>query len=400
MKQFYTTILMAVISLACFADGIEGLSPVLNNSYYLYNVATGMYLTATPDGSAQLSATGTEFALSLAENGAYKLTSTSGDLSTSFLEQTILAGNGQYNGWKVRKLDGQNNVYALACMQDETKAYAYLIYNNTVSGLKNQATMPAIAEGQWMLVHKGDEGIDPDPGTDPDETISVSEVVLNESSTEFVLPENMEELVTVKLYRSSMTPKMKSAICLPFSMNKKQVKEVFGNSTQVLSFSRCVGASIYYSIGNSIEAGVPYVLIPTKERSGDYYEIKDVESSSFVSEPEEMSKGIYVFKGVFQPTELLKGTYVFSASKGTLGALTGNGTIKGYRSYFESNVSNAAPMLSEFIEDETTGISEIVEFEKYDIYNISGQLVKKNAQTFEDLTPGIYVVNGKKFVVK
>lgn len=399
MKQFYTTILMAVISLACFADGIEGLSPVLNNSYYLYNVATGMYLTATPDGSAQLSATGTEFALSLAENGAYKLTSTSGDLSTSFIDQTILAGNGQYDGWKVRTLDGQNNVYALACMQDETKAYAYLIYNNTISGLKSQATMPSIAEGQWMLVHKGEEVVDPDPGVDPDPNEPVKEVVLDQEDTEFELPENMDAYVTVKLYRTALRANVQNGICLPFRVPYAKVKEIFGKNMKLYSYKRSAGTQIYYTSATNIEAGVPYVIVPSQTNADDCYTFTAIKTSSFVDEPSTKSSGNYTFRGTFVTTTMPADSYAFGTDNGTLYHFASARSIGGYRAYFTSG-AGAAKISGMFFDDETTGISDIVEFEKYDIYNISGQLVKKNAQTFEDLTPGIYVVNGKKFIVK
>ena len=38
--------------------------------------------------------------------------------------------------------------------------------------------------------------------------------------------------------------------------------------------------------------------------------------------------------------------------------------------------------------------------EAYDVYNLSGQAVRVNASSAERLAKGIYIVNGKKIVIK
>ncbi len=52
----------------------------------------------------------------------------------------------------------------------------------------------------------------------------------------------------------------------------------------------------------------------------------------------------------------------------------------------------------------TTGIDDIVidgnDHKAYDIYNVNGQLVRKNATSTEGLSKGLYIMNGKKVIVK
>ena len=51
----------------------------------------------------------------------------------------------------------------------------------------------------------------------------------------------------------------------------------------------------------------------------------------------------------------------------------------------------------------TTGIEDIVASPSkttYDVYTIDGIQLKKNAKSINDLPQGIYIVNGKKVVIK
>ncbi len=84
--------------------------------------------------------------------------------------------------------------------------------------------------------------------------------------------------------------------------------------------------------------------------------------------------------------------------------------IQKFRCWFEivdkeSGSSAGAKTLSFSFFDDTTGIEHIIEPDGTDhpaapIYNISGQMVRPACSTFEGLPKGIYIVNGKKFVVK
>jgi hypothetical protein len=65
----------------------------------------------------------------------------------------------------------------------------------------------------------------------------------------------------------------------------------------------------------------------------------------------------------------------------------------------------AAAVWSEFqniLPIKTTGIGGVLVFDgtPFDVYNLQGLMVKKNATTLKGLASGVYIVNGKKVVVR
>lgn len=71
------------------------------------------------------------------------------------------------------------------------------------------------------------------------------------------------------------------------------------------------------------------------------------------------------------------------------------------------NLYKTAPVWKEFqhilpLSSNPTGISGVIktEDEPFDIYNLQGQKVKSKATSLDGLTRGIYIINGKKIVVK
>ena len=106
--------------------------------------------------------------------------------------------------------------------------------------------------------------------------------------------------------------------------------------------------------------------------------------------------GSAIFKGTFAPIGAggLVGKYGIT-SESKLAKGNKSASIKGFRAYLE--VSGAAParIMTIDSEGETTdlGFVRMVDQEAKDIYNLQGQKVEKGRK-------GIYIVNGKKVVIK
>ena len=100
----------------------------------------------------------------------------------------------------------------------------------------------------------------------------------------------------------------------------------------------------------------------------------------------------------YKGTEMLWG-----ANKCVVQATARGGGLSDYKTYFDSNVSAPAKELSFFgTDDEVTGIEnvEIIAGNENDtqiVYNLNGQVVNGNLNS---LQKGIYIKNGKKFMVK
>ena len=230
-----------------------------------------------------------------------------------------------------------------------------------------------------------------------------------------------------------------NAICLPYSINRRQIEEVFGDGTMVVLMNNINTSTkkvMFIEHANQdIIAGYPYLIFPTKKNDTDKNDhspiigittratFGEADSPLFsvgtdgktYSFTEPMQSDALVFKGTFTKTTLNEGSYVVT-NNGVLSRIPKDGmNIKPYRSYIYFNRVNAnAKAISlqnmnvngfENDEDNTTGIENLL-FESgilthsADVYSIDGQLVRSKALNFNGLPKGVYIVNGKKYVKK
>ena len=94
---------------------------------------------------------------------------------------------------------------------------------------------------------------------------------------------------------------------------------------------------------------------------------------------------------------------------GVLTKLTNKATAKPFRAYIRClDAANAKPLTTMSFSDsegETTSIEELLQdngiiLESSDVYGVNGVKVRSNTHSLEGLSKGVYVVNGKKYVVK
>lgn len=230
-----------------------------------------------------------------------------------------------------------------------------------------------------------------------------------------------------------------NAICLPYSINRRQIEDVFGDGTMVVLMNNINTSTkkvMFIEHANQdIIAGYPYLIFPTDKADNDkttHTPINGITTRATFGEAnsplfsvgtdgntylaEQMQSDALVFKGTFKNnTPLTEGSYVVT-NKGVLSRIPKDGmNIKPYRSYIYFNrVNTGAKAISlqdmnvngfENDEDHTTGIENLL-FESgilthsADVYSIDGQLVRSKALNFNGLPKGVYIVNGKKYVKK
>lgn len=245
---------------------------------------------------------------------------------------------------------------------------------------------------------------------------------------------NVDVTLKRKFYRNYW-----NAICLPYSINRRQIEDVFGDGTMVVLMKNIDTSKkkvmFIEHVNQDIIAGYPYLIFPTKKGDNDKTDHTPIEGITtratfgeansplfsvgtdgktyLVAEP--MQSDALVFKGTFTNSTLNEGSYVVT-NKGVLSRITKEGMkIKPYRSYIYFNRETAgAKAISlqnmnvngfENEEDNTTGIENLL-FESgilthsADVYSIDGQLVRSKALNFNGLPKGVYIVNGKKYVKK
>lgn len=217
--------------------------------------------------------------------------------------------------------------------------------------------------------------------------------------------------VNVTLKRSMVANEW-NTICLPFDVTAEQATAAFGEGVKIAQLDdTSTGNTLSFKNVDAIKATAPYLIKPTIAAPAEGYKFEGVtikaNDKGNVVPDAVITKGLYGFVGVYNPvdaTENIKNTAfrdecyaAFLGDNNTIFKAAG-GTMKGFRAYFAIPNGTATSALRVNIDGTATSIksinSEVVE-SNAPVYNLQGQRVDGN-----NLTPGIYVKAGKKFVVK
>ena len=231
-----------------------------------------------------------------------------------------------------------------------------------------------------------------------------------------------------------------NTIMLPFNLDYQETVENFGTGTTSFftgtEYSEAEGkyTLLFETRNTGIKANQPVMIyfkdgnpnvanLQIKTRHADPENATDRTKDTF-----DYTYGAVVIRpfdnGVIDETTTLKGedfnfvgTYsrttipkfsVFINAKNEWKRSNGNNKISPTRAYFLDNSedgSNSAKLLGFKVDDQATGIIAIDEegtmtVTSGNIYTIDGRLVRQNATSLEGLQPGIYVVDGKKYIIK
>lgn len=256
---------------------------------------------------------------------------------------------------------------------------------------------------------------DKDPSYDTD----VTSVTLdgNVNNTDAISKLEVGKQYNVTLNNRSFRSGRWYAVVLPFSVSQKQMKSVFGNDVKVLHYSDVEGTdlNLFEHFYQMIVSGTPVLVKPSQDVTNPVFnnvtltsqKVVDIENTGFkctgswdnVDFPaysyfiDAKTNSFYLY----DPTKVEKNTV-----KPHAGA---------FRSWIISTSTNPseAKQLTMHIngieeQGETTAIWNAISGNDdaatatKGIYNLSGQ--KMNATDTRSLPKGIYIVNGKKFIVK
>ncbi|WP_308230246.1 Ig-like domain-containing protein [uncultured Prevotella sp.] len=202
-----------------------------------------------------------------------------------------------------------------------------------------------------------------------------------------------------------------NTICLPFDVSKEKAQKAFGEGVKIaqLDDKNSTGNTLKFvnMTDCDMEATVPYLIKPSKENTSNEYVFENVNVvADDINKKYETTEGYLVFKGIYNMMDITKDVvdnvdatyYAAFIGDGNKIYKAGTGKTKGFRAYFAIPNDAAASALRVVIDGTTTSIknidSEVVE-SNAPVYNLQGQRVDGN-----NLTPGIYVKAGKKFVIK
>lgn len=225
------------------------------------------------------------------------------------------------------------------------------------------------------------------------------------SDTDFGADAKIKEYDQTAVYfilkRSFVADDTWYTICLPFNVAKEQLVEVFGGKkVELRTFDHMEdGTVMYFKHVDDLAAGVPYLIKPNKTL--DSLLFKNVKIDMAAHPDLQVGADGYFMKGTYQATELNPdGTNLFLGDNNTFFRPSENDhRMKGTRVYFIIPRKAVGKVLSYDTETIVDGIVDVEvnsQSNSQKVYNINGVYVGDNLQI---LTPGVYIVSGKKVVV-
>ena len=232
----------------------------------------------------------------------------------------------------------------------------------------------------------------------------------------------------------SMKKNVWTTCVLPFSLNKHQVDAIFGNTysignengTQILYFDRVENGKVYFvrHAYNTIVANKPFLIKPSKDvesistAAATVYPYVTIEATKNENgKPDDWCTGNdYTWASSYSYGMTVQVGDGFISKDGLFKNFVGeSGTLKGFRGYLKrlNTQANAKPIMLQVVNSsnvdgdngETTGIEYLIIDADGQlmpangkVYNINGQLVSEDANSFQSLPSGIYIINGKKYI--
>lgn len=275
----------------------------------------------------------------------------------------------------------------------------------------------------------------------------VDDVTYKEKENNTVTPTADGHVAQVSLDRKFAVGKWNSAV-LPFSLNKQQVDAIFGQTydknhekgTQILYFEKTDDKYVYYTrhAYNTIVAGKPFLIKPCGSKKADNNKdvatlVEDgsielntakIEAFPYVTienkSPEKWGRDTetadYYWHSAYNVETVNPDDYYFN-SNGSLVMREGSpAKIQAFRGFLKKKPKAQAKLFSVAYFDQLSDNSDIpskiegvmmdsngqlLDFKADDVvYNLSGQVVTTDASSLYSLPKGIYIVNGKKYVVE
>lgn len=206
------------------------------------------------------------------------------------------------------------------------------------------------------------------------------------------------------------------SVVLPFSVSQKQMKDVFGNDVKVLHYSDVTGTdlNLFEHFYQMIVGGTPVLVKPSQEVTNPVFNNVTLTSKTVV----DIENTGFKCTGSWDNVDFPEYSYFIDAKTNSFyqydPTKVETNTVKPHAGAFRSwviaseNASTAKQLTMHIngIEEqgETTAIwnaisgNDDAEVATKGIYSLSGQ--KMNAADTSSLPKGIYIVNGKKFIVK
>ena len=185
-----------------------------------------------------------------------------------------------------------------------------------------------------------------------------------------------------------------NTICMPFALTSDILTSIFGTGWQAFEFKNYSGGILGFNSTTTFYAGYPYIVYVETAATHEDVKLFDVNVTAASAKYDE--HGDATFQGIYAPIAAGSwpaGAYGVTSDGKIAPGNTSFSFMKGFRAYFTGITAGAR--LSFF--DETTGITTVIDAKEL---NNDGKVYNLNGQRVENAHKGLYIVNGRKVVVK
>lgn len=199
----------------------------------------------------------------------------------------------------------------------------------------------------------------------------------------------------------SVTANQWTGMVLPYAMTRQQLETVFGTDVQVATFTGATTSGDNTTLNfttttDAIAAGTPFLLYATQAATS--LPLQYGETTATINS---VTSDGFTFTGTFDANTSLSAGTVYVATGNQLKTIQdGGGTIAGFRAYIVPNTTSPAKTFTLSVDGTTTTISNVSVAparQRAGVYSLDGRYV---GLITDGLQPGVYIKNGRKFIVK
>lgn len=185
------------------------------------------------------------------------------------------------------------------------------------------------------------------------------------------------------------------SICLPFATTPETL-----GAEQAQAFTAFDGNTLTFEKVTAMGANVPYLIYFAKETEN--ISLQNIDAA--VTVPQSVTHGNVTFTGNYEAGRNMEGLYGVAEKDGAQYIMRGGAgsTLGSTGAYFTVSGSevNSLQLRLDGIETNISGVQTGQDGQAFDIYTLSGIKVRSQAATTDGLPKGIYLINGKKHIVK
>ena len=181
-----------------------------------------------------------------------------------------------------------------------------------------------------------------------------------------------------------------STICLPFNMTADQVTTTFGSGVKLAGITGYDSGNkqITTAVATTITANEPcFIKVASNFTSATINNVTIATGT-----PEKTINGTFKLVGTYSARDIPSGCYF--VSNNNLYKSTGNSHIKPFRAYFTGVPAGARIMFWD--DEDVTAVTDV----RRDVNDVKGEYYDLQGRKVANPTKGLYIVNGKKVIIR